>query len=103
MAGDTIKFNKGSTFNVGGQLFKSGDVPFDYSDGTLDVYDTLGVKLPAVQVLPNDPAQGTFFVTITDEESQKLQQGRMTWFKLRLKYTVPAQSIVFPMIWIDAQ
>lgn len=103
MAGDTILFRKGSTFNMGGQLFGQNEVPFDYSLATLEIYETHNIKMSAIEALPDVPAQGTFFVSINDEESLKLPQGRMSWFKLRLVYTTPVQAIAMPPIWVQVE
>ena len=102
MAGDTILYRKGTTFTVEGQMFGTDDLPFDYSDAEIDIYDTLGFPKESMLISAGDKVNGKFFVDMTTEEAEKLKQGRFSWFKLRLIYE-DLTAIVMPPIWIDAE
>ena len=103
MTGDTILFRKGTSFIVEGQMFGSDDLPFDYSDADLDLYDTLGFPKEAMIVTAGDKTEGKFHVDMTNIEAEKLKQGRFSWFKLRLTYPDNNTTVVMPPIWIDAE
>lgn len=102
MAGDTILFRKGTTFTVEGQMYGSDDLPFDYSDADLDIYDTLGFPKESMIVTAGDKTQGEFFLDMSTLEAEKLKQGRYSWVKIRLIYE-DETAIVMPPIWIDAE
>lgn len=104
MSGDTFTYQHGSTINIEGQFLKDDGTPFSITDAQLTIHETLNINNSEISATTIDAAQGTFSVSITDLESQKLPQGRNAWFKLKLHYPdVDQQNLVFPPIWIDGE
>lgn len=101
LRGDTITFWRGSTFLVQGELFDSAGDPYDYTLGTLDVYETYGFPLNKITIQETDKANGLFVAEISLEDAKILPLGRSSWFKLRISFPDTNSAVVLPPIWIE--
>jgi hypothetical protein len=103
MAGDTIIFRRGSTFEFQGQFKDSAGVPISLVGVTPGIYETQGSGMQDVSVNTSDAALGKFLAYLPTDEAKKLPLGRNSWFKIKFDYDASATVVVFPPIWLDVR
>lgn len=101
MAGNTLTYIKGSTFDYSGSILEDGN-PLDLSLNLLTVLEVEGNGMNGLTVsVINGPA-GTFRVTLADVQAAKLPPGRGANFKLVVTY-VSGFKRAFPSVWVDVK
>ncbi len=103
MAGDTIIFRRGSTFEFQGQFKDSLGAPIPLTGVTPGIYETHGSGMQDVSVNTSDAALGKFLAYLPEEEASKLPLGRNSWFKIKFDYDGSESVVVFPPIWLDVR
>ena len=101
MSTDTIRFLKGSTFEFEGQVRDPDGVGIPIPNTEIRVYEALGAGMQDLQIEILDVPTGKFRVSLDETESQKLPEGRSSWFKLQLDYVDTTKKVVFPAIWVN--
>lgn len=103
MAGDTILFRRGSTFEFQGQFRDGSGAAVPLTGITPDIYQTEGSGMQDVSVNVVNAATGTFLAYLPKAEAEKLPPGRNSWFKIRFTYDGSSSVVVFPPIWLDVR
>jgi hypothetical protein len=104
MATDTILYRKGSTFEYQGVLQDASGAPMPIEASlVLKIYETFGAGMQDLAISVIDGPSGTFKVSLSEEESKKLPEGRSSWFKILFDYEDTTKKVVFPPLWINVQ
>jgi hypothetical protein len=103
MAGDTIIFRRGSSFEFQGQFKDPAGVPISLEGIEPDIYETHGSGMQDATISVTDEALGKFLIYLPVEEANKLPLGKNSWFKIRFDYEGSESAVVFPPVWVDAR